>query len=247
MAGLVIDASSPNASEAGGPGNPSFAFTPPADAMFLVTWAGDTQAGDPGAPSVASSPSQTWTQDVWDHLASGSPSLPGQAAIWHAVVTGSPGSTVVTATNGQTGANYASISKVWVLTGHDPVAPIGVTGGGRQDGGGSLSDSYVASISGGQGFMVVCDWAAGATGSWAPASGCTIQDTGTMAGSISYAVVRRTSADGVFGATTTLGITGLLAGGQYHWAYAEVISLEAAIAAAQAAGYPSFGANAPMF
>ena len=41
-------------------------------------------------------------------------------------------------------------------------------------------------------------------------------------------------------------VSGFVGSTQLHYAYVEVISLEAALAAA-AAGYPSFGANAPMF
>jgi hypothetical protein len=95
--------------------------------------------------------------------------------------------------------------------------------------------------------MVVSDWSAIDTTNWVAATGCTIVDVGTISGEISYAIVRRTDPDGVIGVSTTLGLTGLPTGGQFHWAYAEVISQEAALAAEGQAGYPARGASPPMF
>lgn len=249
MAGLVIDSSTPpsHTAAAGFPANTCAAFSPPADPLLLVAWAGNSQA-NVTTPGIASSPSQTWVTDGWDREASGSPTMPGQAAMFHAVITGTPGSSTVTVTNQEPNSTFqSSMMKVYVITGHDPVTPVGAVNHDRQSDGSTLSDSYVASITGGQGFMVICDWNAGSVAGWTADSGCTIEDKGTFTGEISYAVVRRTDPDGVNGAATSVGISGLPAGGQYHWVIAEVISLEAAIAAAQAAGYPSFGANAPMF
>lgn len=248
MTGLVIDGSSPAPHFASGASNVSSAFTPPDSPLILNLWAGDSQGFDPGAdPAVSSSPSQTWVTDVYEHANSGLPSLDGQAGIWHAVVSGSPGSMVVTVVNQAASPSYDSYLITLVLTGHNPGAPIGQGGGGRQSSGSSISDSYVATISGGQGFMVICDWNAGDVTDWTEMSGVTIVSKGTNAGKISYAVLRRTDPDGIIGVPTVLGVTGLVTGGIYHWAYVEVISLEAAIAADTSAGYPSLGANAPLF
>jgi hypothetical protein len=247
---IVIDSSSPAAHTTTAQANSTAAFTPPDDSMLLACWAGDSpSSGAPSTPSAVSSPSQTWNADVWDRRASGSPAVDGQAAIWDAELVGtSPGSTVLTVTNGQPTSSFGSILKVYVLTGHDPAGPIGQAGGGRSTQASSLSASYTAGITGGQGFMIFSDWAAGDPTPWTAMSGCTIEDRGTISGEISYAVVRRTDPDGVQGVVTTMGMTGLnLGSNAWHWAYAEVISLEAAIAAAAAAGYPAFGANAPMF
>lgn len=248
---LVIDGSSPAAHTADGntPANVCASFVPPAAAMLLAMWAGDSSDGfDPTDPAAASSPSQTWTTDVWDHLSSGLPANDGQAAIFHTSFSSSPGSSTVTITNGVgAGGVQGSILKVYVLTGADPGTPMGVCGGGRQTSGSSITDSYTASITGGQGFMVISDWIALSTAGWTANAGCTIEDKGTVAGEISYGVVRRTDPDGVLGVTTSIGVSGLVTNGQYHWAYAEVISLEAALAAEQQAGYPSLGSSPPMF
>lgn len=245
---LVIDGSSPVAHQASAQTNTSAAFSPPDDPLLVALWAGDSATGVvPSTPTLAASPAQTWTADAWDKLDSGTPgAVDGQAMFAHAVVVGSPGSTTVSITNGAASA-FSSILKVLVMLGHDPAGPVGVTGGGRQLGGSSISVSFIASITGGQGFMAVSDWNAGATSGWAADTDCSIVDKGTLAGSISYAVLQRTDPDEVVGVSTSLGLVGLPPGGIYHWAYAEVISLEAAIAAAGEAGYAAFGANAPMF
>lgn len=226
---LVIDASTPPVAT----GNVVLSlntatFTPPDDILLLAMWCGDSAAGvDPSTPSVSDTTSLSWTTDIWDHRTSGSPTLDGQAAVFHALAGASGGSMHVTTTSGSGGASTTQAYSCYVITGHDPVAPLGTVGANRQSSGSSLSDGYTASITGGQGFMVVCDWNAGSTTGWTPATGCTLLDSGTLGGLISYGVVQRTAPDGVVGVTTTLGLTGLVTGGQYHWALAEVISLEA--------------------
>ena len=243
---VAIDASTPAALTSTSSPITCASFTPPADPLLLAIWLDNTGVGvDPNAATITASPAQTWTRDAWDHLSSGSPSLDGQAVLWHAQPSGPAGSSTVSVARGSLGLDEQALA-VYVLTGHDPTTPIGAVGGQRQSSGSSLTASYVASITGGQGFMGVCDWNAGATAGWTADSGCTMVDKGTINGQISYAVLRRTDPDGVLGSTTSMGISGLPTGGQYHWVYCEVISIEAALAAASA-GYPSLGANAPMF
>jgi hypothetical protein len=152
--------------------------------------------------------------------------------MFHAVVTGTPGATTVSVVNGQTVNQFSSESVVYVLTGADPTTPIGVAGGDRQDTGPTtISQSYTASITGGQGFMAICDWNANSTAGVTAASGCTVLAAGTITGEISYIIVQRTAADGVVGVSTTLGVSGVNTNFSGHWAYAEVISIEAAVAA----------------
>jgi hypothetical protein len=219
--------------------------------MLLVAWSADS--ANPSSlttPGIGSSPSLTWVTDDWEWRLSTSPAEEGQTAIFHAVISGtSPGASTVTVTNSelQNPVKWSAV-KVYVLTGHAPAAPIGVTGGGSQASGSTLSDSYTASITGGQGFMVICDWNAGAVSGWTADTDCTIEDKGILSGQISYAIVRRTAADGVLGVSTSMGISGLVTGGQYHWSYAEVISQEAALAAEGQCGYPARGTlGPPMF
>jgi hypothetical protein len=228
---LVIDASTPAVATGNVTLNLNTAtFTPPDNVLLLAMWCGDSaSAVDPSTPSIADSTGLSWSTDIWDHRTSGTPTLDGQAAVFHALAGASGGSMHVTATSGSGGVSTTQAYSCYVITGHDPVAPLGTVGANRQNSGSSLSDGYTASITGGQGFMVVCDWAANSTSTWAAATGCTLLAKGTLGGLISYGVVQRTAPDGVVGVTTTLGLTGLVTGGQYHWTLAEVISLEAAI------------------
>lgn len=226
---LVIDGSSPAASVATTVTNTCAAFTPPDSPLLLGAWSGDSKGNTdpPSAPAGSSSPSQSWTRYVWDHRASGSPNLDGQTAFFAALVVGTPGSTTVSVVNGESTQSFGSVLKVYVITGHDPVAPIGASGSNRANTASSISGSYTATITGGQGFMVVSDWDATDSTPWTAASGCTILDKGTVSGEISYAVIQRTTADGVLGNSTTLGMSGLGGIGSFHYSYLEVISLEA--------------------
>lgn len=231
---LVIDGSSPAPNATTARTNTCAAFTPPDSPLLLASWAGNTGGSDPPAPAISSSPAQSWTRAAWDHLNSGSPGTLGQAAMFWASVTGTPGSSTVSVVNGQTVNQFSSELVLYVITGHDPVAPVGVAGGGRQDlTGTTITQSYTGSIDGGQGFMAICDYNANAVTSVAAASGCTVLDKGVIAGEISYIIVQRTLPDGVLGGTTTLGVTGVSSSFTGHWAYAEVISLEAAAARRQ--------------
>jgi hypothetical protein len=229
---IAIDASSPAVVYGNTSTYTTNAFIPPNDALLLLMLAGNSDSGEnPPAPTVFSSPSLVWTQDAWDHRNSGSLVLDGQAAIHHAKFTTSPSSMTVSETNNAGDWDEAALALL-VLTGHDPTAPIGVVGGGRQNGGSSLSVSFDASITGGQGFLVVCDWFPTDSTTWAADTGCSIIHKGYMPPRISWAVVQRTDPDEVVGVTTTLGLTGLVTDGIYHWAYAEAISAEA-VAASQ--------------
>lgn len=229
---VQVDDSSPVATTTSTATNTSNAFVPPESALLLALWAGNSLGGTGPTvgPAFSSSPSQTWTRDNWDQRDTGSPVEDGQSALGHATPSGSPGSTTVQVVNGTT-ANYDSILKVLVITSHDPIAPIGVTGGGRQDSGSSITVTFTASITGGQGFLVISDWWANSMASVSAATGCTILDRGTVAGQVSYLTVQRTDPDEVAGVSTSLGVTGLTTAGRYHWSYVEVISAEAAEAA----------------
>lgn len=229
---LLIDVSSPAMTSTTARTNTSGAFTPPESPLLLAAWAGNSPGNlDPPAPTASSSPSQTWTQDAWDRWGSGSPQQNGQAALFTATPSGAVGSTTVSVLNGASVDSFGSALQVYVIIGHDATTPTGASGGDRSNSPSSITASYTATITGGQGFMVVSDWNASDTTPWAAAAGCTIVNKGTVSPEISYAVLRRTDPDGVEGATTSMGLTGL--GGaatQLHWAYLEIISIEAAAA-----------------
>jgi hypothetical protein len=94
--------------------------------------------------------------------------------------------------------------------------------------------------------MVCCDWTGNDWTVWTPTTGCTIVAASGVITALSYAVLARTSADGILGTLTSLGMTGIDPTSQWHWVVVEVISHDAVLAAATAAGYGG-SANSPMF
>jgi len=248
VSGLVIDGSSPATSTTSLRTN-TVAFTPPDSPLLLTAWAGDSRGNTdpPAAPAPSSAPTETWTSYAWDHRASGSPDLDGQTAFFACLAVGTLGATTMSVLNGEATFSYGSAMRCYVITGHDPVSPIGATGSGRANTASAISGVYTATISGGQGFMVVSDWDATDSTPWTAAAGCTILNKGTITGEISYAVIQRTNPDGIVGQSTELGMSGLGGGGSFHYSYVQVVSLEAAVAAATEAGYPAFGALPPLF
>jgi hypothetical protein len=229
--GLVIDASSPVFTTTSAQTNTSNSFAPPDDPLLLTMWAGnDPNASSPPVGTCSSSPAQTWTADGWSAYPNPGPaSVNGQAAIWHAQPVGSTGAMTVSVQNGAA-TLFHSIMQIFAITGHDPVAPIGASGAAAQFGGSSLSASYTATITGSQGFLVLCEWVANSTAGLTAAAGCTILNKGTLAGQISYLTLQQTNPDGVAGATTTLGVNNLVASSQLRWVYVEIVSLEARLA-----------------
>lgn len=225
---LIIDGSTPAVALSSATTNTCASFTPPDSPLLLVLWAGNTTVNvDPAAPSISSSPAQSWVLNEWDHRASGAPTEDGQTAIWNVPITGSPGAMTVTVTSGVPAHPHSAMA-VLVLTGHDPVAPTGVSGSARHDLSVPLI-SFTASITGGQSFYVLCDYVAGSTTGWGGATGCTLLGAGTIAGQISYGLAKRTDPDEVAGVTTSIGVTGP-GSGVYHHSYVEVISLAARLA-----------------
>lgn len=226
--GLVLNASSPALATTNARSNTTASFTPPDGALLLAMWAGNSQGNiDPGTPTPSSSPALSWTQDAWDRWGSGLPQQNAQAGVFHAAVN-LGAATTVTVLNGAITDSFGSALRVYAVTGHDPVTPIASAGGSRANSPTSITASYTATVTGSQGFLVVADWNATDTTPWTATAGCTIVDDATLSPEISYAVVIRTDPDGVIGETTSIGLTGL--GGastQLHWAYAELVSIEA--------------------
>lgn len=228
---LVQDASSPATSinVQSVQANTCLSFGPPDDPLFLALWAGDSTGGTgPATPTMASFPAQSWTVDARDYRDTGSPVVDGQAAVGHAVATGPVSASTVTVTNMAASGSRDSALRVIVMTGHDPATPIGVTATGRQSSGTSLSASATATATGSWSFWVVADWNQGDPTGWTEGAGQTMIEKGVTFG-ISYAIVQRSSADGVATATISFSLSGLPSGGQYHWVLVEVVPDPAAV------------------
>jgi hypothetical protein len=197
-------------------------FTPPAGALLLNLWAGNTEASiNPFTPTITDSLGTPliYTLLDWQSRAD-TPTVAGQAADWSAVV-GSSVAMTVTVTSGTATGNRQSALQTVVLTGQH-ATPIGAHGKSGSASASSIAQNFTGTASGSWGFIVVCDW--DALGSMTAGTGCTLIATGTIPTTqISWGMFRRTTADGTNGGTTTMNVN--LAGTSTHvsWAYAEVV------------------------
>lgn len=224
MATLVLDSSSP--AIATNTSNivktvVSPLFTPPNNSLIVALWSGNaTLNNNPGTPTIVDSALDNYTLEDWQSRAD-TPTADGQAADWAANVTTGTAMTV-TVTSGTAASEFQSALAVQVFTGHNPIAPIGSHGKGGSKSASAISQSFVASATGSWGYMVVTDW--DSLGSMTAGTGCTLVGTGTVPTTqISYGIVRRTTADGVNGNTTTLNIN--LAGSSTNvsWTFLEIV------------------------
>lgn len=197
-------------------------FTPPAGALLLIGWAGNTgTASDPGAPAITDSLGGhlTYTQIGWKHR-SVSPTVDGQAAMWWAVVGSSAAMTVTVTTGTGSGARQGAL-KVWVITGADTTTPIGASGATGSTSAAAIAQNYTASATSGWGFLTVCDW--DLKGAETAGTGCTVDGSANILSDITYAFARRTTADDSSGVTNTLRTTLPGSSTNLAWVYAEVL------------------------
>jgi hypothetical protein len=224
---LAIDASSPAIATQTSATTATVAtasFTPPANSIIEVGWAGNTgTATDPAAPSITDSLAShlTYTLLDWKHRTSPAPTVDGQTAKWRAVVGASPLPMTITVTTGTgSGARQAAI-KVWVLTGADTTTPIGAHGGTGSTSAASIAQAYTASATGGQVFGAVCDW--DLKGAMTAGTGATRDGSANVGTDFTYGFFHRTSADDVSGVSNTLNITVPGTSTNLSWCYAEVL------------------------
>lgn len=201
-------------------------FTPPAGALLLIRWAGNSGASESVAqPTITDNLGGhlTYTLLDWQSRAD-SPTRDGQAACWWAVV-GSSAAMTVTVTNQSNPANAADHAAlhVTVITGQDAVTPIGAHGKSGSASAASIAQSYTAQATSGWGFIGVCDW--DVKGAETAGTGCTLTNGGSASIStfITYGFLRRTSADDVNGNSNTLNVTLPGTSTNLSWVYAEVL------------------------
>jgi hypothetical protein len=237
---LAIDASSPGVAA---PGNATSVTTPNAlpisNSLLLVGLACNSKSGliPAQAPSITDSLGSHLTYTSIDSADRGSLGIDGQVATWWATP-GSSTSMTITVTNREDGTPTHDMGlKVWVLTGHDTVTPIGAHNKAGATSGSAIAQSYTAQATSGQGFIVVTDW--GAVGTETAGTGCTMDASGTInTNQISYGFARRTLADDSNGVSNTLNVTLPSASTNYMWCYVEVRPAAGA-AATKTPGYIS--------
>lgn len=218
---LAIDGSSPAIATGAGPTVTTASFTPPAGALLLVEWAGNSSSGaNPGQPTITDNLGGhlTYTLVAWQSHAN-SPTVDGQAAAWWAPVVSSAAMTV-SVTNQDSG-NPDGALKVTVFTGAD-TSGIGASGKSGSASASSIAQSYTAQATGGWGFLVDCDW--DTLGAQTAGSGCTFTSggTGSVGSAISYGFLRRTSADDTNGGSNSLNVTIPGTSNHLSWVYTEI-------------------------
>jgi len=220
---LAIDASTPAVATSSVAACASPSFTPPDGALLLIRWSGNSAGGgSPSQPTITDNLGShlTYTPVDWQSHAD-TPNVNGQSATWWAIV-GTSAAMTVTVTNQDAGFPHGAIH-VTVLTGHDPVAPIGVHGKAGSSAASSISQSYIGQVSGGWGFIGVCDW--DTNGNMTAGSGCTLTDggTGSVPSQFSYGFIRRSSADDTNGGSNALNVGIAATSHNLNWTYAEVL------------------------
>lgn len=181
-------------------------FTPPTGSLVLVQWCGNSTSL-PAAPGITDSLATdlTYTSRGWQSRAD-SPTKDGQAAQWTAPVVSSAAMTITVTNQASSGFREAAM-RVTVLTGQD-ASPIGTNGKGGSASSGALAQSVTGTADGSQAFGAATDW--DALGSMTDGTGCDLNPagaTGTPGGAVSYGFVKRSTADGTNGGSTTLNLT----------------------------------------
>jgi hypothetical protein len=127
----------------------------------------------------------------------------------------------VSVTNNTTLGQSQCAVRVWVITGADPVNPVGAHGFNGSTSSSTVSQSYTAQIDNGQGFLAVCDWTA--VGTETAGSGCTLDDSGSLgAPDVSYGFCHRSVADDANGGLTTLNMSLPSSSTSLNWSYVEI-------------------------
>lgn len=197
-------------------------FTPPAGSLLLVLWSGNSTSGiNPAAPTITDNLGTplTYTLTDWQSRAD-TPTVNGQAAVWSAVI-GSSAAMTVTVTIGVSNSSQRQQAlAVMVITGQH-ATPVGAHGKTGSTSAAAIAQSYTAQASGGQGFIVATDW--DAVGTPTAGTSCTDGGSGHIAGQISFAIVRRTSADDSNGASNTINVTLPGTSAHLNWVYAEIL------------------------
>jgi len=206
---LAIDASSPAvATQTNGATATvtSASFTPPSGSLLLIQWCGNSTSL-PGTPTITDNLGAhlTYTLQDWQSR-NDSPTKDGQAAQWTApVATGA--AMTVTVTNAASSGFREAALRITVLTGQD-ASPVGTHGKGGSASSGALAQSVTGTANGSQAFGAATDW--DALGSMTAGTGCALNPagaTGTPGGAVSYGFVKRSTADGTNGGSTTLNLT----------------------------------------
>src|SRR4051812_159135 len=225
VTGLAIDASSPATalnSAVSAPTVASASFTPPANSLLVVLWAGNTQDSIvPGSPSITDNLGVHLPFTLQQFERFGQTFVANaQAAIWTAPVTTSAAMTVTVSTG--TAVDHMQ-SELRVIVPTDTTQPTGGASNknGQQFVSTTVPMAYPAARNGSGGFSVVSDW--DPQGNETAGAGTTLIDSQTIGTAMSAGFFRRTTADGVAAAATTLNATLPAQSAHIQWAAVEIL------------------------
>jgi hypothetical protein len=219
-----IDSSTPAAATNAGATVAVTSFTPPAGALLLIRWSGNTgSASTPASPTITDNLGAhlTYTLLDWQSHAN-TPTRSGQAAQWWAVVATSAAMTI-SVTNHDPSDAAGNALHVTVLTDAGGTPTIGAHGKSGSASAASIAQNFTGTAASSWGFIGVADWTA--TGTETSGTGCTLINggSGSIGTALSYGFHRRTTADGTNGGTTTLNVTLPATSTDLSWVYAEVV------------------------
>jgi hypothetical protein len=197
-------------------------------------WAGNTNTINeaPATPTITDNLGVHLTYTLIQYVSPGTLSIGtigGQAALWWAKVTTSAAMTVTVTSNSASGGRDAAF-RVAVLTGAELTTPVETSNTvGQTSSSTTFSQNYTPTISGGSGFLSMCDFTDNNLATPTAGTGCTmfhwVQTTG-----ITAAMVYRTSFDDV--ASTTNTVSGAIGTAEpMLWAWADIAPSAAAAAA----------------
>lgn len=224
--GLIIDQSGPDVAlnlAGTATATTTASFTPPAGSLLLVMWSGNSQAGvNPSTPTITDSLGSplTYTLSDWQSRAD-SPLTDGQAAIWTAPVVSAAPMTVTVNNNAASPTRHAAL-QVLVLTG-EHATPVGAHGKAGSLSAVQIAQSYTATATGGQGFIVATDWTAHAFTAGMDCYLARPSSAGLIVGQITYGMFKRTIADDVASQSNRLNVQIAPTATELAWAYVEIV------------------------
>lgn len=232
--GIYVDVSTPALVDNQGGSSATVttaSFTPPANSLLLVMYAGNSSSSSdsPGLPTITDNLGTHLTYNLIQNATdstTGQTSTGGQSVLWWASVTTSAAMTV--SCTSQEASAFENGLQVVVLMRADPVNPVGSSGvGDLTTGSTSHTQSYTAGSTGGMGFMAMCDFNNSASANPTAATGCTlISGPPHSTAHITYANLRRTTADDVSGVSNNVGWGGWPGGADAClWAWADINTL----------------------
>ncbi len=215
QAALAIDPSTP-ARTSGSDPRTTASFSPPANSLLLAMVSSDSALGsNPTIAITNNGAALTWNL-IAERSKGDTGAQDGEASAFYAILPTARTGMTVTATI--TDQNQRISIKVYVITGHNPVSPIGAVGEGSSTTNNITPIIYTSTTAGSLGFGVSNDWSAAGL----PTS-TDQKDAFTLAGYISGLSAYKSASTSVVGTPVTINFDAAGTGAvQWNWVGFEV-------------------------